>query len=169
MISRNKWLFVALMVWMLPLSGCGVYSFSGATIEGKTINIHVLENRAQNINPALIPTLTNKIKTRILSQTGLASRNNDEVDYDMTGVIKNYSYTVSGVTNTQQASQNRLTIEVEITFKNKLNEKANFAQTFTRFADFPSSQTLQAVEAQLIDDLGTQLADDIFNKAFVNW
>lgn len=170
MISRSKalWLY-GLLLWLLPLGGCGVYSFTGASIEGKTINIHVLENRAQNINPALIPNLTGKIRNRILSQTGLASRNTDEADYDLKGVIKNYFYTVSGVTNTQQASQNRLTIEVEVTFKNRLNEKANFTQTFTRFADFPASQTLQAVESQLIEDLGTQLADDIFNKAFVNW
>ena len=170
MISRNKWSYSLLfLIGLMPIAGCGVYSFTGASIQGKTINIHVLENRAQNINPALIPNLTNKIKSRILSQTGLASRNNDAVDYDMQGVIKNYTYSVSGVTNTQQASQNRLTIDVEITFKNKLNDKASFTQVFTRFADFPATTTLQAVESQLIEDLGIQLADDIFNKAFVNW
>lgn len=158
-----------LLCWLLPLSGCGVYSFTGATIEGKTINVHVLENRAQNINPALVPNLTGKIRNRILTQTGLASRNSDEVDYDIKGFIKAYTVSVSGVQNTQQATQNRLTIDIEITFKNKLNEKANFTQTFTRFADFPATQTLQAVEGGLIEDIGTQLADDIFNKAFVNW
>jgi hypothetical protein len=54
-------------------------------------------------------------------------------------------------------------------FKNKLNPKADFSQTFSRFSDFPASQSLQAVETRLIEDIGTQLADDIFNKAFVNW
>jgi len=28
---------------------------------------------------------------------------------------------------------------------------------------------LQSVEAALIEDIGNQIADDIFNKAFVNW
>ena len=40
---------------------------------------------------------------------------------------------------------------------------------FNRFADFSATQTLQSVEQKLIEDIGNQLADDIFNKAFVNW
>jgi len=80
-----------------------------------------------------------------------------------------YQVTVSGVQNTQQASQNRLTITVQVNFKNRLNDKASFTQSFTRFADFPANQTLQAAEPGLIEDIGNQLADDIFNKAFVNW
>ncbi|HYD23083.1 MAG TPA: hypothetical protein VEB40_16480, partial [Flavipsychrobacter sp.] len=62
-----------------------------------------------------------------------------------------------------------LNISIQVVFKSKLNEKSNFTQTFTRFADFNASQSLQSVETRLIDEIGTQLADDIFNKAFVNW
>ena len=162
-------LFFVVLFSTVLLSACGVYSFTGASIEGKSINIHVLENRAQNVVPTLSATLTSKIRTRILSQTGLAPQNNDNTDYDLTGTITMYQVTVSGVQNTQQASQNRLTITVQVNFKNRLNEKASFNQSFTRFADFPATQTLQAAEGRLIEDIGTQLADDIFNKAFVNW
>jgi hypothetical protein len=129
----------------------------------------VLENHAQNVVPTLSATLTDKIRSRILSQTGLAPQNNDNTDYDITGAVTMYQVTVSGVQNTQQASQNRLTITVQINFKNRLNDKASFNQSFTRFADFPATQTLQAAEPGLIEDIGNQLADDIFNKAFVNW
>jgi hypothetical protein len=150
-------------------AGCGVYSFSGASVEGKTIRFGVLENHARNVVPTLSPTLTDKIRNRILSQTGLAPQNSADADYELSGRITAYELTVSGVQNTQEASQNRLTISVEIVFKNNINEKAGFTQTFSRFADFPASQSLQAVETRLIDNIGTQLADDIFNKAFVNW
>ena len=150
-------------------AGCGVYSFTGATIEGKTINIHTLENRAQNVIPTLSASLTNKIRSRILSQTGLAPVNSETTDYDLSGFITTYQVSVSGVEQTQTAAQNRLTISVQAIFENRLDEKASFTQTFTRFADFPASQTVQAVEASLIEEIGTQLADDIFNKAFVNW
>jgi hypothetical protein len=151
------------------LSGCGVYSFTGASIQGKTINMHVLENRARNVVPILSPTLTSKIRSRILSQTGLSPVTTDNADYDISGTISMYEMTVSGVANTQQAVQNRLTISVNIVFKNRLDKKADFNQTFTRFADFPATQTLQSRETALIEDIGNQLADDIFNKAFVNW
>lgn len=162
-----RWLFILLIA--ASCAGCGVYSFSGASVEGKTIHFGVLENRARNVVPGLAPTLTGKIRDRILSQTGLAPQNTTDADYDLTGNVTAYELTVSGVQNTQDASQNRLTISVEMVFKNRLNEKANFTQTFSRFADFPASQSLQAVETRLTDDIGTQLADDIFNKAFVNW
>lgn len=150
-------------------SGCGVYSFTGASIQGKNLNLHVLENRARNVTPSAAASLTEKIRSRVLSQTGLAPVTTEDADYDMSGTLTAYEVTVSGVQNTQQAAQNRLTIAVAIKFKNRLNDKASFDQTFSRFADFPATQTLQAVEARLIDEIGTQLADDIFNKAFVNW
>lgn len=159
------------LFFCLIVAGCGVYSFSGASVEGKTIRFTVLENKARNVVPTLAPTLTEKIRSRILSQTGLTPVNSPaaESDYEMSGTITTYETTVSGVQNTQQPSQNRLTIAVQITFKNKLNPKADFNQGFSRFSDFPATQSLQAVETRLIDDIGTQLADDIFNKAFVNW
>lgn len=156
-------------VLLITLSGCGVYSFSGASIEGKTINIHSLDNRARNVVPTLSPALTNKIRSRILSQTGLSPITTNTADYDISGAITAYEVTVSGVQNTQTATLNRLNITIQVIFKSKLNEKSNFTQTFTRFADFNASQSLQSVETKLIDDIGTQLADDIFNKAFVNW
>lgn len=154
---------------LLAFSGCGIYSLSGATIDGKNINIHQLENKAQNVVPSLASTMTDKLRSRILSQTGLAPVNKDDADYDITGAITAYNVTVTGAQSVQVASKNRLTISVQITFKNRLNEKANFTQTFTRFSDFDASQVLQNVESSLIEDIGNQLADDIFNKAFVNW
>lgn len=163
------YILVLSMLLMLSLGGCKVYSFSGATIEGKTINIRQLENKARNVVPSLSATLTEKIRRRILSQTGLKPVTSDEADYDITGKITTYEVTVTAATGVQNASKNRLTIAVEVKFVNRLNEKADFTQTFTRFSDFNASQILQSVEAALIEDIGNQLADDIFNKAFVNW
>ncbi len=163
-----------LLLLMLPFvvvafAGCGVYSFTGASIEGSTINIRTLDNKARNVVPSLSPALTSKIRSRILSQTGLSPANTETADYDISGSITQYNVSVTGVQNTQTASQNRLTISIQIKFKNRLDEKANFTETFTRFADFAANQTLQSVEGKLVEEIGDQLANDIFNKAFVNW
>lgn len=159
-------LFVMLLAC---LGSCGVYSLTGASITGKTINIRTLENRALNVVPTLSPSLTDKIRNRILSQTGLAAVNTETADYDIKGVITGYNVSISGLQGTTQASSNRLTISVEVTFTNRMDEKANFKQSFSRFSDFSANDQLQAVEGRLIEDIGNQLADDIFNKAFVNW
>lgn len=160
-------LFIFLMVF--AVSSCGVYSFTGASVEGKTINFLTLENKARNVVPSLTVSLTNQIRNRILAQTGLSPLNNNEADYIVSGYVTAYDVTVTGVQNTQTASMNRLTISVNIDFKNNKNPKSSFQQSFTRYADFSANQALSSVESRLIEEIGRQLADDIFNKAFVNW
>jgi hypothetical protein len=165
-IVRYLLFFVAILL----VGSCKFpYSFTGASIQGKTINIYTFENRAPNIVPTLAPTISDKVRNKILSQTGLTSKNNDEVDYIMKSSIISYSVTVSGMQGSTQASQNRLSIGLEVDFINKLDEKQSFKQTFTRFADFSATQQLQAVENSLIEEICNQLSEDIFNKAFVNW
>lgn len=166
--NKNLALISLLLITILQYS-CGVYSFTGASVEGKNINFHTFENRARNVMPSLNATLTDKIRNRILSQTGLAPTSSEESDYDLSGSIVGYDVTVTGIQNTQTASQNRLTISIQVDFVNRKNPKASFKQNFSRFADFAATQALQNVENQLIDEIGRQLADDIFNKAFVNW
>lgn len=129
-----------------------------------------LENTSSNVVPTLSPSLTEKIRSRILSQTGLTPVQNNG-DYEITGSITGYNVTISGVGDaaTSQATQNRLTITVQVDFKNKLDEKASFKQSFSRFGDFSAGRQLTDVETTLIQQIGEELADDIFNKAFVNW
>lgn len=168
-MAKRLLLLLILPFVVVAFAGCGVYSFTGASIEGSTINIRTLDNKARNVVPSLSPALTSKIRSRILSQTGLSPVNTETADYDISGSITQYNVSVTGVQNTQTASQNRLTISIQIKFKNRLDEKANFTETFTRFADFAANQTLQSVEGKLVEEIGDQLANDIFNKAFVNW
>lgn len=162
------WGFLILFLG-ISMSSCGVYSFTGAAIEGKTINIHFIENNARNVVPSLSPTFTQKLRQRIISQTSLSQINNDKTDYDISGTITNYDVSISAVVGTEVSTKNRLTITANIAFINRKNEKLNFTQSFTRFADFNASQTVQSVETQLINDISDQIVDDVFNKCFVNW
>lgn len=158
-----------LVILLMSLSSCGVYSLTGANIAGKTILIASLENKAPNVNPTLASTLENKMRSRILSQTGLTSINSENADYELKAIITGYAVTVSGAQSNTVASQNRLTITLQVEFVNKLDEKASFNQSFSRFQDFNANQQLQSVEDGLTEKIGNELADDIFNKAFVNW
>lgn len=153
----------------LGLSSCGLYSLTGAAIEGKTINIHFIENNAPTVAPSLSATFTEKLRQHITSLSSLTQINNDQADYDISGNITSYNVTVASITGTETSAQNRLTIGVNIVFENRLDEKKNFTKTFSRFADFNASQNFQSVENSLIEEISDQLKDDIFNQAFVNW
>ncbi len=172
MILKINWMIISsCLIWLLFLNACGIYSFTGAAVEGKTINVHFIENRASNVVPSLSPTFTQKLQQKIASQTSLSQVNSDKTDYDLQAFISDYNISVASITGGEvsASSKNRLTITVNVQFENRKNEKSNFTQSFSRFADFNSSQDIQSVENSLINSITDELSDDIFNKAFVNW
>jgi outer membrane lipopolysaccharide assembly protein LptE/RlpB len=165
---------LALFVLSFGFSSCGVYSFNDVgTIPDsvKTVKINIIENRAPYVNPQLSPILTDRLKQKITSQTRLTSTTNDNADWELSGEIRDYSVSTSGVTNQngrQQSSINRLTVSVHIT---KLDQKANKTDEYdvSRSFDFSANQSLQQAEAALLDEMIRNLTDEIFNRIFSNW
>ncbi len=154
----------------LSLSACKIYSLSGASIspDTKSVSVAYIENNAALVNPTLSQTLTESLKDRIVSQTGLQLIRTT-ADLDFEGTIIDYNIKPLAIQGNEFASQNRLTISVKIKFSNNKDETKSFEQVFTRYTDYPGTQNLSTVEAELIKTINTQLIDDIFNKAFVNW
>ena len=156
-------------------SSCGVYSFNDVgTIPDsvKTVRVNFIENRAPYVNPTLSPTLTDRLKQKITSQTRLTSTTNDDAHYDITATITDYSVSTSGVTTRDgraEASINNLTVTVQITLVNQLSTEPAQNFTVTRNFPFDSSKTLQAAEATLMDEIIRTLTDEIFNRIFSNW
>ena len=157
-----------LMFAMIIVGGC--YSFRGVNIspDVKTISIHFIDNKAALIEPTLSQTFTEALKTKFQQGTNLSMTDNDG-DMDISGSITNYAVTPISASGNQTASMNRLTISVNINFINQKNEKQNWTSTFSRYADFESSQSFSAVQQSLISQIDDQLTEDIFNKAVVNW
>jgi len=82
-------IFLLVLFVISLLSGCKVYSFTGASIppEIKTVRVQYIENKARYNNPQLSPQLTDKLRQKIVSQTKLTQVNNDNADYDISGYI----------------------------------------------------------------------------------
>ena len=67
------------------------------------------------------------------------------------------------------ANQNRLNITVFVRFTNQIETDKSYEQTFSRYADFDSSLNISQIEESLIQEITTELIEDLFNKAVVNW
>ncbi len=154
---------------MFTVSCKPTVSLSGATIpiEAKTISVAVFANNTSLGPPTLSQRFTEKLRDVVSQQTSLALiKNNAHLQFE--GFIADYN--VAPVTiSADQATQNRLTISVNVKYTNTFDATKNFEQTFTRFADFPSTQTIASREADLVTEIYRQLTEDIFNKAFNNW
>ena len=58
---------------------------------------------------------------------------------------------------------------MKVKFVNKFDEKINFNSTFSRYKDFPADEDLSQVEETYMEEICTELVEDIFNKSVVNW
>ncbi len=151
-------------------SSCGVYKFTEAgTIADsiKTVKVNFIENRAQYVNPQLSPKLTDKLRQKIIGQTKLSQTNNDNADWDISGFIRDYSFSTSAISG-QQASNNRLTVTVHIIKRSNKEDKTD-EYDVSRSFEFKGNQTFQQAEAALADEMVRTLTDEIFNKLFSNW
>jgi hypothetical protein len=107
------------------------------------------------------------LRQKIVSQTRLKQTNSDNADWEISGSITDYSFSTSGISN-QQSTTNRINVAVHITI-NKIKDGRMDEYDISRNFDFPSTQSLQQAERNLLPDMIKGLADDIFNKMFSNW
>jgi hypothetical protein len=155
---------------LLIISGCGAYSFTGASISPdiKSVSIKNFPNQASLVQPRLSQLFTEQLKDKFVSQTSLSVQNSN-ADLNFEGVITDYKTAPVSIQSGDVAALTRLSITVNVKFTNVKDPKQDFETSFTRYADYSSSKTLIEVEDALIREINTQLVDDIFNKAVVNW
>lgn len=162
---------IFIIVLALVLTQCKVkYSLNGATIpiEAKTISVDFFNNNTTLGSPIISQKFTEKLRDVVSSQTNLALVKQNG-DLQFSGEITDYNVAPVAIQSTDQAASNRLTMTVKVKYNNKFDATKNFEQNFTRFADYKTSSSLSAEEAELLTSINKQLTEDIFNKAFNNW
>ena len=150
--------------------GCGIYSFTGASIpaEAKTVSVQYFPNHAQLVNPLLSNDFTSALRDAMMNQTPLDMVDSGG-DLAFEGEITDYKTIPVAITASQTAAMNRLTITVRVRFSNRFDETKDFEQSFSHYEDYPSDQDLNAVQESLTATIIEALVEDIFNKALVNW
>ena len=159
------------MACCLLLAACtGGYSFTGASIppEAKTISVETFPNYASTVNPQLSQKLTDDLIQMFSSQTSLDVTNSDG-DLQLSGEITGYETRASALSASDEVSMNRLTITIKVKFVNTKDPEADFEQQFSRYRDYAATLDFAAVENGLMNEIVTELCEDIFNKAVVNW
>ena len=159
-----------LLFLAISVSGCGIYTFSGASIspDVKTVSIAYFNNQALLVNPQLSQVLTDKLKQRFGSQSNLTIVKTDG-DLQFEGYVADYKTQPISIQTGDVASQNRLSIRLSLKYVNLKDEKQNFETTFERYADYDAGRELSSIENDLVQQITDQLIDDIFNKSVANW
>ncbi len=161
---------MALAGTAMIVHSCGIYSFSGTSIQPDvyTVTINYFEYKALRVNPSLSNELTEALKDQFRRLTRLEEVD-QEGDLEISGEITGYDVKAMAVTADEVAAQNRLTVNVKIYFTNRKYPEDDFEKSFSAYADYDSSNTLDAMESQLCEEIIDKLIEDIFNATVANW
>lgn len=160
-----------LVATALIVHSCGIYSFTGTSIQAdvKTITIDYFEYKALKVNPSLSNDMTEALKDKFRKMTRLEQVDMDG-DLEITGAITGYDVRATAVTADEVAAQNRLTVTVKISFTNRKSPEDDFSdKSFSSYADYDSTQSLDAVEATLCEEIIEKICEDVFNATVANW
>ena len=162
--------FLPVIAAALILSSCGIYSFSGTSIQPdvKTIHIPFVEYKALTVNPSLSNLLTEALKDKFRKLTRLEEVDVD-ADLELACEITGYDVRATAVTAQEVAAQNRLTVTVKAVFTNRKYPEEDVDKQFSAYADYDSTQSLESVQEGLCDEIIEKLCEDIFNATVAQW
>lgn len=162
-----------LLLCVMLLSGCGIYSFTGTTIspEIKSISIQNFENPTGEGPANLTQLITNNFKNYYRRNTNLTMLQ-QEGDLQLEGQIVSFTVTPAAIQREgeiDRATLNRLTLGIQVRFTNTVNPDENFDQLFTISEDFPEDRDVTQLSPADIERMSEQLVTQVFNRTVANW
>ena len=169
---RKRMSRLGLMLMVVLLAACSVkYGFNGASIDytkTKTIQIADFPIRSSYVWGPMGPMFNNQLKDVFASHTRLqqVKRNGDLV---IAGEITNYSQRNKSVSSEGYSSQTELSMTVNVRFTNNANHAQDFERQFTAQSTYDNTQSLNAVQEELVTQMVKEITDQIFNATVANW
>ena len=170
-MSAERRVLQLVLIVPLALSGCGYYSFTGATIPShlQSIAIPLADDNSLSPLTLLDEAFTELLVERFVQQTRLTLvTGEDEADIVLTAQINRYANNPTSVTGQEQAQFNRVTLSVTAQYHNQVDDDT-LERSFSNFEDYdPLGGGLEAEEGAALAAL-ENIADDLFTAATSNW
>lgn len=163
--------FVAMLLAIIAVSCSVSYKFNGASIDyskTKTIQIADFPIRSNYVWGPMGPMFNNQLKDIFANNTKLiqVKRNGD---LKIEGEITQYTQRNKSVTAEGHSAQTELAITVNVRFTNTTNHSEDFERQFTATSTYETTQSLNAVQEELVTEMIKDITDQIFNATVANW
>lgn len=151
---------------------CSVqYKFNAASInydETKTIQIDDFPLRSAFVWAPMRAMFNNQLQDTYANQTRLQLVKR-RGDLQLAGEIVGYEQFNKSVTAEGHSAQVQLRMTVNVRFVNTKNHAQDFERQFSATSEYESSQSLNSVQEELVDEMIQNLTDQIFNATVANW
>ena len=163
---------VLTLIALVVLTACQIsYSFNGSNIDYskvRTVSIDKFPIRCAYVwapmesmfYNSLSDEYANKTKLQVLKRNG---------DLQLAGEITEYAQLNKAISSDGYAAQTQLKMTVNVRFVNNTKHSDDFEKSFTATAEYDSSQQLNAVQEELVQQMIDDLVDQIFNATVANW
>ena len=117
--NRKIWTMIGIAAAMLAsaflVQSCGIYSFTGTSIQPdvKSVTINYFEYTAPKVNPSLSNMMTEGLQDKFTRLTKLEQVDMDG-DLEIVGTVTGYDVKATAISAQEQATQNRLTVNVKV-------------------------------------------------------
>lgn len=166
---------VPLLIVLLSLSSCWPSSVSfvdngSMPPEWKTFSVKTLENNAPNTPISYAAQLSEQLKDGIQNNTRLLlNPTTGKGEIYIEGKITSYSVTPVAIQEGDNSAKNRLSITAQFTIFVSAPNEDKMNVNSTRFIDYDSNTDLATVERTLLEEINTQIVQDVINKLLSNW
>lgn len=153
------------------LAGCGVYSFSGASLPAtlRTVAVPLAVREAPGGPPALDQFVTDALVTRFADRSRLRLEPDEgAADAVVRATVVRYAVAPAAVTDANVAALNRLTLGVRVVMTERGTERPRLDRVFSATEDFAPADGL-AGEAVASEAASAQIARDAFTAATSDW
>lgn len=172
-MNTKKIQFVWITIGLCIITACSFkgYKFNGASIDytqTKTIQIAEFQNRSSYVWGPMASMFNNRLRDQFADHTKLiqVKRNGD---LRLEGEITQYSQRNKSISSEGHSAQTELSITVNVRFTNTKKHSEDFERQFTATATYETTQSLNAVQEELVTQMIKDIVDQIFNATVANW
>ena len=168
---RLKQYGLMVIFFMASLFMTSCYTFNGASINyatTKTIQISEFPIRSNYVWGPMANIFNTALKDQYANHTKLIQvKRNGDLKVD--GEITRYEQRNKSVSSEGYSAQTELSITVNVRFTNNKNHEQDFERQFTSSASYETTQSLNAVQEELVTQMTKDIIDQIFNATVANW
>ena len=170
-IKKKQLLWAVIGLCIITACSFKGYTFNGASIDytqTKTIQIAEFQNRSSYVWGPMASMFNNRLRDQFADHTKLIQvKRNGDLRLD--GEITQYSQRNKSISSDGHSAQTELSMTVNVRFTNTKKHSEDFERQFTATATYETTQSLNAVQEELVTQMTRDIVDQIFNATVANW
>ena len=170
-IKKKQLLWAVIGLCIITACSLKGDKFNGASIDytqTKTIQIAEFQNRSSYVWGPMASMFNNRLRDQFADHTKLIQvKRNGDLRLD--GEITQYSQRNKSISSDGHSAQTELSMTVNVRFTNTKKHSEDFERQFTATATYETTQSLNAVQEELVTQMTRDIVDQIFNATVANW